>query len=546
MTMKKSIVRVAAPVAAFALVLSACGGDDNDNGNGDGNGNGDAPADPGDGTDGPTGGTEEPAGEAGGEFSIYQCEPQNLLTGDSSEVCGSSVLEQLYSGLTTVDYETSEAAPMVATEWATEDNITWTLTLRDDFTFTDGEAVTAQTFVDTFDFVSDEANALGGAGFYSNFDSWEAIDDTTLEITLTEPFSPLPVVLSYTAFYPLPSGVTSGEIDTDEFQRAPIGNGRYMMDGEWENNVQIAMVRNEDWPGDDPGLADRIVWRIYDDINVAYNDARAGNLDVTSVPPEQLTAAEGEFGDRYQQFDSSSFTYMGFPLYQEDFQDPNVRHALSMAIDRQAIIDAVFNGALTPATGVIPPVLAQYRGDACNYCDFDPEEANRLYEEAGGPSELTVWFNSGAGHETWTQAVAQQWQQAIPSIENVEFQSLEFAQYLDLLDNDELTGPYRLGWVLSYPSPQYAMEPLYGTDRDSNGFGYSNPDFDNKILEANAALTPEEADALYQEAEDILLEDMPMIPMWYGQQNIVHSENVSGIVADPRTMIRVEQISVND
>ncbi|NDL59263.1 peptide ABC transporter substrate-binding protein [Phytoactinopolyspora mesophila] len=533
---KQHATRVAALAAAVALLAAACGSDD------DGEPGADAP---------------DEAAEAGGEFTAYTCEPQFLVPGNSTEVCGSMVLEQLFSGLTAVNYETSEAYGVVATDWDTDDNVTWTFNLRDDFTFHNGDPVTAQTFADTWNWVVDPDNAQQNSNFFDNFvgyadvvegnaDEMEGvrvIDDTTLEIELTVPFSPLPIMLSYTAFYPLPDEAYE---DIEAFEQAPVGNGRYEIDGSWEHDVQIAMDRYEDWPADNPGLADRIVWRIYDDINTAYLDVQAGNLDVLySIPPERETTVESDFGDNIFRADTSSFTYMGLPLYQDEFQDPDIRHAMSMAIDRQAIIDAIFSGARTPATAVIPPVLAQHREDACNYCQYDPDTAADMYEAAGGPEELTVYFNSGAGHEDWTEAVANQWQQNL-GVTDVTFESLEFAQYLDLHDNEEVTGPFRLGWVLSYPSPQYAMEPIYTTGQSSNYTGYANDEFDNLIREANGAPSPEEADALYQQAEDILLEDMPVIPMWYETRTVVFSDRVSNVEIDPRTFPRVEQVQVTE
>lgn len=536
MTIKRSGAKAAALAAAGALLLAACGGD---------------------GEEEPAGDAPEDAAEGGGEFSIYNCEPQNLMTGNSTEVCGSAVLEQLYSGLTAVDYETGEPYGVVATDWETEDNVTWTFNLRDDFTFHNGDPVTAQTFADTWNWVVDPDNAQQNASFYDKILGYEdviageadtlegvrVIDETTLEIELTEPFSPLPTMLSYTGFYPLPDEAFE---DIESFQEAPIGNGRYQMDGEWEHDVQIALERYEDWPGENPGVADRIVWQIYDDINTAYLDVQAGNLDIlTGIPPERETTVDSDFGENLLRTDTSSFTYIGLPLYQEEFQDPGVRHALSMAIDRQAIVDAIYNGARSPATAVIPPVLAQHRPDACNYCEFDPETAADMYESAGGPDELTLYFNSGAGHEEWMEAVANQWQQNL-GVQDISFESLEFAQYLDLHDNQEVTGPFRLGWVLSYPSPQYAMEPIYTTGKSSNYTSYSSEEFDSLIAEANAATTQEESDSLYQQAEDVLLEDLPIIPMWYETRTTVHTDRVSNIEVDPRTFTRVEQIQVTE
>lgn len=543
MTSKRPIVRVLAPLAAAALVLSACA----DNGT-----TSESPPETGEGT-----GAEEPPPAAGGEFTIHNCEPQNLQTGNSSEVCGSRVLEQLYSGLTAVDYDTAEIIGVVATDWESDDAQSWTFTLRDDFTFHNGEPVTAQTFVDTWNWVVNPDNAQGQEAFFDKIAGYQEVvdgaatemsglsapDDTTLQIELTEPFSPLPAMLSYTAFYPLPAVAFE---DIAAFQEAPIGNGRYQMDGVWEHDVQIAMTRYEDWPGENPGVADRIVWRIYSDLNTAYLDAQAGSLDILSgIPPERLATVENEFGENYQQDPSSSFTYLGFPLYDEQWADVDIRRALSLAIDRQTIIDTIFNGALEPATGVIPPVLSQYRGDACDVCTYDPERAAQMYADAGGPSELTLWFNSGAGHEEWTEAVANMWQQNLP-IDSINFESLEFAQYLDLHAQENITGPYRLGWVLSYPSPQYSMEPLYGTGADSNYARFSNEEFDSLIDQANAEPDEDAADSLYQQAEDILMQEMPVIPLWYGMTTTVHSDNVSNIIVDPRTFVRVEAVQVNN
>lgn len=542
MSITKNFTRVGVVLAASALVLTACGGN-GDNG-------GDA------GTDN---GTAAAQVEGGGTVSVYNCQPQNLMPGNASEVCGSWVLEQLFTGLTVVDYDTYEAAPGVAESWESEDQITWTFHLGEDWTFHNGDPITAQTFVDSWNWVVNPENAQQNSNFHDKIVGYDevvegdaeemsglrAIDDYTLEIELTEPFSPLPLMLSYTGFYPLPQAAFD---DPEAFGQAPIGNGRYQMDGEWEHDVQIAVNRFEDWAGEEPGQPERIEFRIYSDIDTAYMDVQAGNLDVLDrTPPSRLTTVEADFGDNFEQFTTSSFTYLGFPLYQEEFQDPDVRHALSMAIDRQSIIDAIFDGAQTPAQNIIPPMLPQAREDACDYCDYDPEAAAELYEAAGGPDELTVYFNSGAGHEDWVEAVANQWRQNL-GIEDITFQSLEFAQYLDLHDDEAVTGPFRLGWVLSYPSPQYAMEPIYTTGQSSNYTGFSSDEFDSLINQANAEGDFDAATELYQQAEDILLEEMPVIPMWFTSYHTVYGENIDGesIEMDPRAFLRVEKLVVTE
>ena len=543
-------LRLLGAVSGLALILAACEVDTDDPGV--------APDDQVDDEVDPEAEPDDTDPVAGGEFSIYNCEPQSLIPQDSTEVCGSKVLDALFSGLVEYDPETYEPQLLVAESIETEDGLNWTVTIHDDFTFHDGSPVTAQSFVDAWNFAVDPEAAQRNAFFFENFVGFdevqageadelagvEAVDDTTISIELTEPFTPLESMLGYTAFYPLPEAAFD---DLSAFENAPIGNGRYQMDGQWERDQLIAMERYEDWPGDEPGLADRIEWVIYADINTAYLDVQQGALDILDgVPPEREAAAEQDFGDDLIRTETSTFTFLGFPTYDERFADVDVRRAFSLAIDRQAIIDAIFAGAREPATAVIPPVLEAHRADACDACEYDPEQAQELLEQAGGfDDELVVYFNSGAGHEEWVEAVSNQWRDNL-GIDDIRFESLEFAQYLDLLEGEEIEGPFRLGWVLSYGSPQYAMEPIYTTTGSSNYYGYSSEEFDALIAEANATLDPDEAEQTYQQAEDVLLADLPNIPLWYETRTTVHTPRVSNVIMDGRTFIRVEQVEVTE
>jgi oligopeptide transport system substrate-binding protein len=540
----RSVKRAMAVAAATALVLTACGGDtDTDTDTTD-------PA----AEDGAEGEADGEAA-AGGEFTIRGCEPQFLNTTDTRDVCGGAVLRQLFAPLVETDAESGEPMMGTAESVESEDNQNWTITLRGGETFHDGTEVTAQSYVDAWNAVAQPESSNNF--FFSRFEGYqelqdgeaeelsgvEVVDDQTIEVALTEPFGPFLLSLNDTSFYPLPEAYFE---DPDGFQDAPIGNGRYQMDGEWVRNQEIALTKFEDFAGDEPGNADAITFVIYDDINTAYLDVQGGSLDVSeTIPPENEPTVDDDFGDNVLRTPTSSFTYLGFPVYDEQFEDENLRRALSLAVDREQIISAIFNDTLTPATAIIPPVLTAHREDACDVCEFDPERAQELFDEAGGfDGTMTLYFNSGAGHEEWVEAVANQWNEVL-GIDDVEFESLEFAQYLDLLDAQEISGPFRLGWILSYLSPQYALEDLYTTNGGSNSFGYSNPEFDDALAQANAT-DAEEADAAYQDAEDILLEDLPLIPMWYGQSTSVFTDRVDNIVMDPSGYIRAEDITVTD
>lgn len=518
---------------SMALLLAACGGSGSEDGAGD---------------------AESDTSGAGGEFTSYNCEPQTLTPGTSTEVCGAGVLEQLFTGLTEIDYDTYEAVPAVAESWESEDNITWTFNLGEEWTFHNGEELTAQTFVDTFNWTVDVENAQANSEYFEfiagyddvvegNSDSLEgvtAVDEHTLEIVLDEPFGQLPALLSLVGFSPLPEVAYE---DMEAFESAPVGNGRYQMDGEWEHDVQITVDRFEDWAGETPGAAERIEFRIYSDVATAYQDVQAGNLDLLyNSPPENIPMIEDDFGDNQGSFETGTLTFLGIPTYQDDFTDVDIRRALSMAIDRESIIDNIFDGGLTAAGSFLPPVLPEGRADACEYCQFDSEAASELYAEADGPSELTVYFNSGAGHEDWVTAVSNQWMANLP-VDEVTFESLEFAQYLDLLEGGEIEGPYRLGWTLSYPSAQESLEPMYSSDASRNFTGWASDEFDTLIAEANAADAEESVEA-YQRAEEVLLEELPVLPMWFENEHVVWSENIDNVHLTSRGLPQVERVEV--
>ncbi|MEJ7744487.1 MAG: ABC transporter substrate-binding protein [Nocardioidaceae bacterium] len=171
----------------------------------------------------------------------------------------------------------------------------------------------------------------------------------------------------------------------------------------------MTVQRYEDYAGEEVANADEIVFKIYGDLATAFRDWQAGNIDITDPDPSQYMQAEALAGDRLVRVDSGAFAYTGFPLYMEEFQDVRIRQALSLAIDRETIDEKVYAGTRTPATDVIAPFVPGSRTDACEYCRYDPEEAKRLYDEAGGipGDKITVWFNNDGGHEQFMPSCGQ-------------------------------------------------------------------------------------------------------------------------------------------
>ncbi|MPZ71092.1 MAG: ABC transporter substrate-binding protein [Actinobacteria bacterium] len=461
-----------------------------------------------------------------------------------------------------------EDADAVAADITSEDNVTWTITLKEGWTFHDGTPLTAQNYVDGWTFGALSTNAQNNSYFFerivgyedlqgevddegnevtppaaTEFEGLTAVDDQTIEVTLNGPFSQFPLMLGYTAFYPAhPDWIA----DESSFNEAPIGNGPYMMDGTWEHDRGINVVKYPDYAGDE-GNADSIEFLIFAELATAYNEVLAGNLDIMdALPPEQLAAAEEQFGDRFLRAPSSTFTWIAFPTTIPPYDNTDIRMAMSMAIDRQPIIDAIYNGSLQAADAFVSPVVDGYRPGACGQaCVYDPEAAKALFDEAGGiDGPVTMWFNSGAGHEEWMEAVANQWRQTL-GIEEIVFESLEFADYLGRLDEGTIEGPFRLAWAMDYPSAENYIGPIHAPGGSSNYTGYDNPELAELLTEGDGAETQEEAIAAYNAAEDLLARDVPIIPMWFAEIQAAHSENVGNVVIDPFTRIDLAEVTVN-
>ena len=568
--------------AVFTLLAAACGG-----GGDPGTGTSEPPADD----------TSEPAAEptddaeatepetaGGGTFSTYIGEPESLFPTNTNETSGGEVLNALFTGLVEYDAETSDpswgddSSRSLAQSIESKDQTNWTIKLKEGWTFHNGDPVTAQDFVDTWNFGAYQPNAQGNSYFFANIEGYadlqcapedlygeenpekagqckpnaapppskemsglKVVDDTTFKVKLAGPFSQFPLTLGYTAFYPVPA---EGLEDPEAYNEAPIGTGPFMMDGEWAHDEGLNVVRYEDYAGE-PAKAEGVEFRIYAEVDTAYTDFVDGNLDVIEdIPAAQIESARAELGDRFIESESSSWTYLGFPLYMEEFQDVNIRRAFSMAIDREAITRTIRTDSV-PADAFISPVVAGYEPGLCGAnCEYNPEEAKKLFDEAGGfDGTLTLWFNSGADHDAWVEAVSNQLRQNL-GIEDIKFKSLDFAKYLELLDAGEVDGPFRLGWVMDYPSPQNYLEPIFSSIGSTNSFKYNNKEFDNLIKEGNQAPTIEDGLDSYMAAHEILVEDMPAIPMFFSKVVAGYSERVEGVVIDPFTSLNTADITV--
>src|SRR5688500_3452049 len=276
-----------------------------------------------------------------------------LVPGNPVEEYGTQILESLWTGL--VEYDTDGAVSYtgVAESITSPDSVTWTITLRDGWTFHDGSPVTADSFVDAWNYTAYSPNAQAGSYFFSTVEGYDdlqapvdddgepsgeptatemsglrVVDDRTFTVSLSAPFTQFPVTLGYNPFFPLPETFFE---DPEAFGSRPVGNGPFRAAGEFVAGEGITLLAADGSAGERAPSVDAVEYRVYVDTETAYTDALAGNLDILPrVPAAASETAEEEFDGRYEEVTASGFTFLGLPLYQERYVDPRVRQALSL------------------------------------------------------------------------------------------------------------------------------------------------------------------------------------------------------------------------
>jgi oligopeptide transport system substrate-binding protein len=518
----KTPMRAAAVSAVLALGLAACGGGSSDEG-----------SDTGSGTQ-----------QTGGSFSVELTEPSYLAPSSKCyESECSVVLDLVNDPLVSVDPDSGELVfdGLAESIEANEDQTVWTVKLKEGRTFHNGEPVNADALMRAWNYTQNPKNAQDTMGFMSHIEGTgkgnemsglKKVDDQTIEVTLSGPFSQFGAMMSYApAFGPLAEECFN---DLKACNEKPIGTGPYQVEGKWRHDEGITLTKWADYKGESTANADTIDFKIFTSPTAELREFQNGNLDlIRTVTPDIYLEAKGVLGDKMIEEASATLTYLGFPTKAKPFDNVKFRQALSMSIDREQIIDKVLNGLGKPATDIPTPPIPGYRDDACKYCTYDPEQAKKLFQESGvdaNSTTLELYFNSDAGHDAWVEAAARQIQDNLGI--NYKLKSTEWAQYLELLDAQKFTGPFRLGWSLDYPSPENYIRPLVGTNGDSNYTGYSNKQLDELLVQGDQAADLEESFTFYQQADDIALEEMPIIPLWSGIAAVGPSDKVDNVRYD--------------
>ena len=487
-------------------------------------------------------------GKPGGVFRLGINEPTAIDPFNVQESEGQLVSEALFTTLVGVK-PNGDVIPGVADKWTPNADCTqWTFDLKTGTTFSNGEPVDAAAFKRGWDRTTAKASAsqvsyhldeVKGyedmqAGTATSLSGVDATDPSHLKVMLSKPDCEFVLHTVHPVTAPVPT--VAGAADNKTYNDMPIGNGPFKMDGPWQHDKGIKLVRNDSYGAGPKANLDAVEITITPAANgnqVETDGFNNGSFDWARMPVPVLAGERAKEDPKGQWISkkTAGINYLMTMDTTKPLDSPDARKAISMAIDRAAIAQGVFQGAQVPAAALLPASFTKaYVEGVCSACKFDPAQAKQLAAKAGLTPGTTVkfQFNTGAGHEEWTAAVKQQLETNLGI--KVDYQGVPFKDMLQNQRAPGASGLFRSAWLADYPTPANFLNPLLSTSgigaktpqdpaQGDNKGRYSNPQFD--ALMDKAVATPDEAtrNGLYKQAEKLAIgDDLAIIPLWARQQ----------------------------
>lgn len=496
--------------------------------------------------------TPAPVPQHGGTLRWAVQEPTGIVPSVAVDDSGLLVVDTLFDSLTDVDAD-GAVLPSAAVDWEPfERGRRWRFRLRAGARYHDGTPVTAADFAAAWSMTVEQgrtgAHLQDVAGYRElregqadRLAGVRAIDDVTLEVTLSSPNMDLPAIVAHPSLGPIPP--TAVEQAT-RFTERPVGNGPYQMVAPWAHGQFIRVVRFEGWRnGPRRRSGDRvreIVFRTVD-VNAAYVGFQQGRIDVAPVPAGALGRARRMYGTAHDgvgpgvvDAPEPSLYFLGMRMDAPPWDDPELRRALSRAIDRTSIVEANSDRQLDAAHGLVPLSLPGASTKFCDTCLHLPSLAEAAFQRAG-VSEVTLAFDEGGGHEQIAQQIREDLQEIGVT---VELRSMAFEDYLGALEQGQLA-LYRFGWQAQYASAGAMLEPLLrsGAPEEAgdgaNYGGYASEDVDDLLDEARAMESPDDRQEVWAEVERIALRDQAVVPLFTFRQRTVISPRIENLTLTP-------------
>ncbi|MGD0115147.1 MAG: peptide ABC transporter substrate-binding protein [Dehalococcoidia bacterium] len=541
----KRLLAVAALLSGVVLVVTTgCGG---------GGGNSSQSAD--NGTSSPGGGSAP----SGSTLRLIGSDPLTLDPAIATDATSASYIVEIFGGLVTLDKDL-KVQPDIASSWdISPDGTVYTFHLRNDVVFQQtNRQVTAADFKYSIERAADPATASTVAEAYlgdivgatdmingnaKSISGIEVVDDFTLRITIdaAKPYF-IDKMACPTAFV---VDRTQVEADPKNWTKNPHGTGPFEVK-EWNLGESLTLEANPTYHLGAPALKSvqfllsaGSQLTMYQDDEVDVAGISADDIDRVRDPNDSLHS-------EYLQGDELSTWYIGFNTQKAPFDDAKVRQAFALSIDRQKIVDVVLKDMMSVATGIMPPGVPGYTSTVTAQ-PYDPDKAKQLLAEssyggASGLPQITITeVGAGATAGDDIQAMVEMWKENLGV--DVQIQQTEQATFWQDLDK----GQYQMftaGWVMDYPDPQDVLDILFYSQSHQNSSHYNNPDVDKLLVQARTEPDASKRLALYQQAEQIIVGDTPVIPLYNARDNVVVKPYVKNFFLPPIVMPYLRYVTI--
>jgi oligopeptide transport system substrate-binding protein len=426
---------------------------------------------------------ERPAPPQPGVLTVGLPEPQNLLR-------DRMIVNAMWTPLVDYNPANGQVTPRAAESVTSTDLITWTIKLRPG-RYSNGDPVTAGSYVDAWSTIK------GGQLF--PYKKIEPLDDQTIKLEMSRPFSEVPAVLA--APYTLP-------VRLDNDSRLPIGNGPFRLAEPWQPGKGGRLIRNQEIPG----KAKEIDLRVFDDPAKAYDEVQAGTLDLTvTVPGSRHEAMHRDFATRHVMWAKPEASYLAF---RDSLTEPAARYAISMSLDRKALAAGVLQNQVDPATALIPPAVAPgERSGVCRACNNDPAAAKTLRDQAN-LTAIDIEIPAGGQDDPRIKAMTEQVRAALA----VDTSSGPKA--ILITDFQETDSPQELFYDLKIDAVKQFTDA------------------------AEATADPAARAQQYRLAENQILRDLPLAPLWTAHGHAIWGERLHDVTATTAHYVDLTAISV--
>jgi peptide/nickel transport system substrate-binding protein len=522
----------------LALVLAACASEPDNSGE---------PAGDTDGED-----TEAVEGAEGGDLVIATLsDAVSLDPASSNDVPSSNVIANIFETLV-YQNEDLELEPGLAEDWEMIDENTWEFYIREGVTFHDDSELNAEVVKANFDRILDPEVASPRSFLIDMVTSIEATDEYTLELTTEYPFSPLPAHLAHNglSISSLPSieadqeAVANGETPGASLSEAPVGTGFFKFE-EWNPGTSVKLVKNDDYWGE-PAKVDSVTFSVVPEDLTRIAELETGGAHIIfPVSPSDVTRLENTPEVSLDRTNSVSLSYIGFNMEKEPFDDERVRQAISMAINKEGIISGILDDTGIPAVGPLAPDVFGF-DDSVEPLGYDTDAAQELLAEAGFEDgfSTTIWTNDSRER----MAIAEYVQAELAKINvDVSIEILEWGAYLEQTANGQ-HDMFILGWSVVTGDADYGMYPLFHSSNvgeAGNRTFMEDAELDEILEEARQTADEETRLDLYKQAQEMLVEDAPMIYLYHQEYLVGLRDEVQGFWKHPNGTYMLHDVTIN-